>query len=175
MGPARTAATNRAGPTTESRVQPKPESANHGREQPLAKPFDFRSLVAAAIGIWAAGVLFLTIRLLHGIVAVRKLRRASAPLDISTLGDVLAEVRRLLGLANLPPIRLSERIATPVVAGLFRPAVLLPASLTAAITPGRIRDILLHECADVARRDRGWWSCSGSWRSSTGRTLSSTL
>ena len=56
-------------------------------------------------------------------------------------------------MARLPPIGLSERIATPVVAGLFRPAVLLPASLAAAIAPGRIRDVLLHECAHVARRD----------------------
>ena len=136
------------GPATESRVQPMPAQA-----KPLAKPFDFRALVAAAIGIWAAGVLFLAARLLHGILAVHSLRRTSAPLDPSALGDVLAEVRRSLGLARLPPIGLSERIASPVVAGLFRPAVLLPASLPAAIGQGRIRDILLHECAHVGRRD----------------------
>jgi beta-lactamase regulating signal transducer with metallopeptidase domain len=123
------------------------------KAKPLAKPFDFRPLVAAAIGVWAAGVLFLALRLAHGILAVSALRRTSTPLDPSALGDVLADVRRLLGLSVLPPIGNSERIATPVVAGLFRPAVLLPESLAAAIGQGRIRDILLHECAHVARRD----------------------
>ncbi len=137
--------------TTEPAAEPKVEKSLTVAAK--AKSFDFRPLVGAAVGVWAAGVLFLAARLLHGIVAVRTLRCTSAPLDPTALGDVLAEVRRSLGLARLPPIGLSERIATPVVAGLFRPAVLLPASLPAAIDPSRLRDILLHECAHVARRD----------------------
>ena len=103
--------------------------------------------------VWAGGVFFLTARLLHGIIVVSRLRRTSTPLDLTAFGDVPAEVRRSLGISRLPPIGLSERIATPVVAGLFRPAVLLPASLAVGIGRKRIRDILLHECAHVARRD----------------------
>ncbi len=137
--------------TTEPAAGPKVEKSSTVAAK--AKSFDFRPLVGAAVGVWAAGVLFLTIRLLHGIVLVRRLRGASTPLDTSALGDALTEVRRSLALADLPPISLSEHIATPVVAGLFRPTVLLPASLPAAIDPDRLRDILLHECAHVARRD----------------------
>ena len=38
--------------------------------------------------------------------------------------------------------------------GLLRPAVVLPPGLAAAVEPGQLRDVLVHECAHVCRRDQ---------------------
>ena len=38
--------------------------------------------------------------------------------------------------------------------GLLRPAVVLPPGLAAAVEPGQLRDVLVHECGHVCRRDQ---------------------
>ncbi|NQT11339.1 MAG: hypothetical protein HQ582_01235, partial [Planctomycetes bacterium] len=48
---------------------------------------------------------------------------------------------------------LSEQITTPVVAGLPRPTVVLPASLPESISRDSLHDVLVHECAHVVRCD----------------------
>ena len=110
-------------------------------------------MVSVAVAVWATGVLLLTIRLLHGGLYLRRLRRATTPLDQSAFADVLARVRHSLAVSDLPPIFLSERIATPVVVALLRPAVLLPASLPESISLDSLQSVLLHECAHIVRRD----------------------
>ncbi|HUG70969.1 MAG TPA: M56 family metallopeptidase [Pirellulaceae bacterium] len=114
---------------------------------------NFRSITAIVVVAWAIGFLLLGIRLLHGGLYLWKLRRQTRPLDESAFVGVLQRVRRTLNVSNLPPILHSEQIFTPVVAGLFRPAVLLPASLPQSISENRLHDVLVHECAHLVRRD----------------------
>jgi Tol biopolymer transport system component len=53
----------------------------------------------------------------------------------------------------LPPLLVSDALDRPVAAGIFRAVVVLPKASFESLDPRRLRDVLVHECAHVARRD----------------------
>jgi beta-lactamase regulating signal transducer with metallopeptidase domain/protocatechuate 3,4-dioxygenase beta subunit len=123
-------------------------------EEPASPPANLRSaLLGAFFAVWAAGVLVLLVRLLHGLGVLAALKRSARPLDAGRYTDVLAAVRAALGVETLPPIATSPRAAGPVAGGLFRPRVLLPEGLPEALGGPQFRDVLVHECAHLVRRD----------------------
>ncbi len=66
---------------------------------------------------------------------------------------VREEVCRALRLRHLPPIIVSDRIPMAMVLGIWRPRIVLPRELMECGDPSRLRDVLIHECAHVARGD----------------------
>ncbi|MFO1095892.1 MAG: M56 family metallopeptidase [Planctomycetaceae bacterium] len=58
-----------------------------------------------------------------------------------------------LGLPQLPPICVSPLAPTPLVLGVLQPMIVLPRDLAETANPARLRDVILHEAAHVARRD----------------------
>ena len=103
--------------------------------------------------VWAAGVFIGLLRMLAGRWRVGVMTRAARPLDPLRYGEALAQARDALGVAELPPVVVSPGAAGPVAAGLFRPRVVLPEGLADSLTAGALRDVLVHECAHVVRRD----------------------
>jgi beta-lactamase regulating signal transducer with metallopeptidase domain len=55
-------------------------------------------------------------------------------------------------------VRLIDDSTSPLVCGVFRPVLVLPATLFAALDEAACRQVLLHELAHVQRRDLllGW-------------------
>lgn len=112
-----------------------------------------RATCGLAFAAWAVVAAALAIRLAAGVFRLERLKRRASPLDEGPLGDVLDDVRATLGLRRLPRILVSDELDRPVAAGTLRAAVVLPATLLKAMGPQRLRDVLVHECAHVARRD----------------------
>jgi beta-lactamase regulating signal transducer with metallopeptidase domain len=123
-------------------------------EQPASQPVDVvRASVGGLFAVWAAGALFLLLRLLHGCYVLAALRRNTLPMDARRFSHVLEHVRAALATDTLPPIEISPEVAGPVAGGVFRPRVLLPKGLADSLDAARLRDVLIHECAHVLRRD----------------------
>ncbi|MDI6450869.1 M56 family metallopeptidase [Anaerobaca lacustris] len=101
---------------------------------------------------WLAGVLTLSIYLLRRVQYVRKLIHRSTPAS-ETLSDMLTQCAAVLRLRSCPALRLSDDAPGPAVCGLFRPVVLLPASLAENLRGERLRTVLVHELAHVRRAD----------------------
>ncbi len=99
------------------------------------------------------GSVYLTARLLYGWLHVRRLWRRLRPLDAKRWAAELAQVTRMLCVERLPVICISPDVRSPLAAGLFFPRVILPESLPERSSSHQLRDILLHECAHVLRRD----------------------
>lgn len=100
---------------------------------------------------WAAGSLVLAAGLSLGLVRLFRLQRqAIAMTDGEWLG-ALAQARRRLGVKQRPALLRSDRLASPISWGLFRPTIMLSAG--ALQTPERAKAILAHELAHVARLD----------------------
>ena len=94
---------------------------------------------------WAAGTLFLIARLLMGIGAVWHLSNRSHHsngLDSHLLPNRNRSVS----------VRQNKAVTVPMVWGLFRPVILLPADV-AEWEPERQRAVLLHELAHIQRQD----------------------
>ena len=118
--------------------------------RPPAAPVDWwRVAPTALLTAWIAGTLALLLRLAVGEARVAGLVRRSRPLDGA---PGVAESARALGAPSLPP-RASGEVRGPVVAGLVRPRVLLPAGLAERLGARQLRAVLAHEYAHILRRD----------------------
>ena len=109
------------------------------------------------LGLWAGGVA------LAMIVGIRRWRITadlvgrSEPATEDTT-QMATEVAAAIGLKRAPPVRTSNDVGTPFVAGALRPVVVVPADRFAALTSDEKRMALCHELAHVKRADL-WLGC----------------
>jgi serine protease Do len=124
-----------------------PPTAHHS---PLAAALP---LVLLAYGLVAAVLLG---EMLLGHVGLMRLVRSARPASarVRAVFDGLAA-----GLRRRPRLLVSDRVASPVCFGLWRPTVLLPESLAKAGTEAELRWVFAHELEHVRRGDlaAGWW------------------
>jgi hypothetical protein len=133
---------------------PSQEAAPAAATQSPAPSANFlHTLATLAILVWGLGAVYLSVRLLHGWLRVRRFWRRLRPLDGKRWSAELAQVAQMLSVERLPVICVSPDVRSPLMAGLFFPRVILPESLPERSTSHQLRDILLHECAHVLRRD----------------------
>jgi len=109
--------------------------------------------VAVAIMLWGLGMFYFLARLLHGLAILAFLRRDARSIHDERLDAVRAEVCEALGVPELPPLVSSQRVGSPIAIGIIRPMVVLPVDLLEVLDAGQLRDVLIHECAHVLRRD----------------------
>ena len=106
-----------------------------------------------ALWVWLAGALVLTSRLvLTGLALDRLVRRAPEASD-----DLLREsqaIARQLGCTGIVRVVRSADVATPCLAGLARPVLLLPSRLGQG--QDDLRAILAHEMAHARHHDVAW-------------------
>ena len=107
----------------------------------------------AVMLIWLVGAIFLAVRMAVGVFATRRLLRLATPFDEADDLPLLRQVKQVLEVSGLPGIVTSRRLYCPVVAGIWRPHVVLPAGLTNQVGRAQLASILIHECAHVVRRD----------------------
>ena len=116
-----------------------------------------RAITVPILAVWGLGIVCLLVRLLHRGFAVRRLLQNTRSIEEhSGLRPVLSEIRRILGIDELPRVFLwlDEKLRiTPFTAGIFRPAVVLPKNLLETLDGDELRDILVHEFAHILRRD----------------------
>jgi beta-lactamase regulating signal transducer with metallopeptidase domain len=103
--------------------------------------------------IYAICVLALLLRLGTAIFGSSRLRLATWVLaDPATLA-ILSERSRAIGVHNYPTVAYSHRVHVPIVVGLLRPMILLPASIATGIGPHEFAAIIGHELAHIRRHD----------------------
>jgi bla regulator protein blaR1 len=111
-----------------------------------------RSWGSNLFAAWAIGaVIILGIGVTRWWRTARVIRRS-----IPASTDVEAMVRTLgqrLHLRQLPAVRQSDQIETPLVGGLFRPTVLIPSARFGGLTERQREMALCHELAHVKRAD----------------------
>jgi beta-lactamase regulating signal transducer with metallopeptidase domain/protocatechuate 3,4-dioxygenase beta subunit len=110
-------------------------------------------IAGLAVLLWLAGFVFGLARLAVGCLALASVQRGSRPLDLDRHAQVIARVREVLGVAKLPPIVLSPGVVGAFAAGLLRPRVVLPEGWPDTLKDQEFRDVLVHECAHIVRRD----------------------
>jgi beta-lactamase regulating signal transducer with metallopeptidase domain/ankyrin repeat protein len=105
------------------------------------------------VGLWVAGVLILTSRLVLGWIWTQRLRRAGS--SIREL-ECLERFRSLLKRMQVTvPVRLlqSAQVEVPTLIGWLRPTILIPVSILSGLSPDQLEAILAHELAHVRRYD----------------------
>jgi len=128
-------------------VQPKPVTSGSGVSQSNMSETGLASLhwtewIAVC---WAGGVLFLFVRLIVGIGAVWHLSARSDDFN-GSIPYVHSGWKRPVSVCQ------SDAVTVPMVWGLFRPVILLPADAE-EWSPERQRTVMLHELAHIQRQD----------------------
>ena len=99
------------------------------------------------------GVIAMLGRLCCALYGGDRLRRCATPVtDRKLLKQIRSQARRI-GLNVVPVVAYCDRIAIPVVAGILRPAILLPISIATSLDPEQVLVILAHEMAHIRRFD----------------------
>lgn len=104
------------------------------------------------LGVFALGM----IRLISGILAVRRYRTHSHPIDSVELGSLLEELQLQLECRRLIELRASSEVASPATIGWRKPIILLPLEWQEWNQQERIA-VIAHEVAHIKRFDFPAW------------------
>ncbi|MGI8603729.1 MAG: M56 family metallopeptidase [Verrucomicrobiales bacterium] len=102
--------------------------------------------------VWAAGFAVLSARLVVAHWHLRRAARRCAVIQNGPMMKALDDARRQLGVSRRVRLLIDCRRTIPIVWGVFRPRLLLPAQ-AAEWDESRLSSVLLHEMAHVKRRD----------------------
>ena len=106
---------------------------------PLPQPVAPRRAIDYSL-FWSVGVFLAAVRLLAGLIRLRKLRSGASRAPWNTLPRAT------------PAILESDQIDLPITFGILRPTIVFPRNAT-AWPPERLRLVLAHELAHVRRLD----------------------
>jgi len=105
------------------------------------------------VGVWAAGVGFLSIRLFASWRVIRRMRAEGSEPEDKVWIERFARLRQRLGVSR--PVRLlcSASATVPIVIGWLKPVVLVPAGLFTGLSSVQLEAILAHELTHIRRYD----------------------
>ena len=116
---------------------------------PAPAGFDAGAVLAV---VWGVGVAVVLASIVLGRIRIWWLARSATALDHGELPALTTTLCGELGISRRVEMRLSRDRVMPMVWGITRPVVLLPAEAT--MWPSDLRrDVLLHELAHVRRHD----------------------
>jgi beta-lactamase regulating signal transducer with metallopeptidase domain len=103
--------------------------------------------------IWLVGVLLLSLRLAGGMLVISGMRRQGvAPLP-AAWEQRLQRLAVKTGLHRSLTYLQSRKVSVPVVIGILRPVVLIPAMIISGLPADQIEAIMVHELAHIRRHD----------------------
>lgn len=103
--------------------------------------------------LWIAGIGLGLFRLNFGWYVARGLKHDSEIVRDERIARPFDAAIQLLHVKRPPPLLTSSRVSTPLVVGIVRPAIVLPAGMADELDRVEIQHILIHELAHVIRRD----------------------
>ncbi len=104
-------------------------------------------------GLWIIGVFILSIRHFAAGFLLMRWRREGTTAPSPELLRSAKRIGKQLQLGLQIPIRISCKVATPILTGTFKPLILLPLSVVNGLTADEVSAIIAHELAHLKRRD----------------------
>ena len=105
------------------------------------------------VGAYFIGVLAMFARLLLALWGGRRLRCSAVPIEEPPLAEIVLRQAQRIGLKAVPLIAWCGRTSVPVVVGILRPMILLPATLATGFDPVLLEALVAHELAHLRRYD----------------------
>ncbi len=102
---------------------------------------------------YVLGVAFMGLRLLFSMFRGIRLRKTSRLVGDRATLSLISKVADRIGLAAAPAAFFCERVAVPVVVGIWKPVLLMPVSMLTSLTQQQLTAIISHELAHIRRFD----------------------
>lgn len=103
--------------------------------------------------LWLIGSPIALLLTTLGMAGAERLRRQSRPVEDAAIADLCRRLAAALRISRRVGVAVCDRIASPVLVGIVRPLVLLPAVALAGWDPQQLEMVLLHELLHVRRWD----------------------
>ena len=103
--------------------------------------------------LWLVGTTLLTGRILVGLGILRRLRRQALVQREGPLFETLRQARAALDCHPRVEVATSPSIGSPMVIGILRPLIVVPADLVDRLWANELSLVLMHELAHVRRWD----------------------
>ncbi|APW61983.1 M56 family metallopeptidase [Paludisphaera borealis] len=104
-------------------------------------------------GVWLLGAPWTFAYLAAGLLGAERLKQRSRVVGDPDLSALSARLAGSLGIGRRVAVGVCDRIAGPMLLGIARPLILLPASAVSGWSPEQVEMALLHELAHVRRWD----------------------
>ena len=102
---------------------------------------------------YTAGLMLMLFRMMSSIAYTWRLRRSNVQAPDAMLSQLLHRLQRTLRIDISVRLLCSARVATPMVIGMLKPVILLPAVMLTRLSTEQLEAILLHELAHIRRQD----------------------
>lgn len=102
---------------------------------------------------YITGLLAMVVRLVSGTLQLAGLRRSASMQADEQLNDLLPVLKQRLNIAQGVRLLQSAQAKVPMVIGILRPIILLPAAITSHLSMAQLETIVLHELAHIKRYD----------------------
>jgi beta-lactamase regulating signal transducer with metallopeptidase domain len=112
-----------------------------------------RPWMPSVVSLWAAGVIFFSIRFLLSWQAIRRLRSHSSPVIDPAASATFTRLLDKLHLRRGVTLFTTTDAIVPMVVGWLKPAIIVPSTLFTRLPAWQIEAILAHELAHVRRND----------------------
>lgn len=132
---------------------PTPELVQTGSDRKTDWLGALQGSLPVIVGVWCAGVVLLSLRLLAGLWRVWQWRGTGVPVQAESLKQMAARLALRMGVRQPFELLESARTHVPAVIGWMRPVVMVPASLVTGLTPAELESLLAHELAHIRRHD----------------------
>ncbi|WP_276482039.1 M56 family metallopeptidase [Paraflavitalea pollutisoli] len=113
----------------------------------------FNEHATLLVTIWFLVFMARALKLISGLAYIQRIRHYKTQQPAAPWGQRVKELADLLGVGA--PVQLLESglVTVPMVTGILKPIILVPAGLMANLPPEQVEAILLHELAHIRRRD----------------------
>jgi len=102
---------------------------------------------------WILGFLFMAVRMTGGLYLSQWIIKRDVFLPDLFLQKIFIKARTRMMMPAMIQLRLTARKISPMVIGLLKPVVILPASLLSGLNAEQVEAILVHELAHIRRYD----------------------
>ena len=110
-----------------------------------------QKIQAIAVFIWVSGLAFLALKWIVGVRRLTYIVKHSSIIEGQKYKTLLHRLAQVMCLNQVPVLRRSLVIQTPMVIGIWRPCILLPN--TESLEFPELEQVLEHECAHIKRLD----------------------
>jgi bla regulator protein blaR1 len=105
------------------------------------------------VEIWVLGFGLLMIRLIISYAAVYKLKTHPTNQNHSDLQLLTDTLKTKLNISQNVVLKISTQVSIPMIMGVLKPTILIPASLLTGFSMAQLEVILAHEMAHLKRQD----------------------
>jgi beta-lactamase regulating signal transducer with metallopeptidase domain len=128
-------------------------AAEGAKDRALQALASARAALPSIVGLWLAGVVLLSLRLMVSWIRARRLVHRDAVSASPEMQLTAIRLADALGLRAAVKLLQSAAVEVPSVIGTLRPVILIPASTLTGMTPEQIEMVLAHELAHIRRHD----------------------